>query len=120
MSAHTKHTNFFRKKCAKPISLQGAIQSESFTRKPRRNELFHLFGSYNRLEWRTLRDPRLTKQCRLRQRGGSLAAHDARTPGHLYALRNHDPLPTGHAITISISRAIGFIGSATATTRRIR
>ena len=32
--------SFFRKKCAKSIPLQGAIQSESFTRKPRRNEHF--------------------------------------------------------------------------------
>ena len=45
--------------------------------------------SHNRLEWRTLRDPRFTKQCRLLQRGGSLAAHDARTPDHLYATIIH-------------------------------
>ena len=45
--------------------------------------------SYNRLEWRTLRDPRFTKQCRLLQRGGLLAAHDARTPDHLYATMIH-------------------------------
>ena len=32
--------SFFRQKCAKSMPLQGAIQSEFFTRKPRRNELF--------------------------------------------------------------------------------
>ena len=36
-----------------------------------------------------MRDPRFTKQCRLLQRGGSLAAHDARTPDHLYATMIH-------------------------------
>ena len=30
-----------------------------------------------------------SKQCRLPQRGGSLAAHDARTPDHLYATMIH-------------------------------
>ena len=34
------HQVFFRQKCAKSISLQDARQSESFTRKPRRNERF--------------------------------------------------------------------------------
>ena len=34
-----RHTKFFLQKCAKPISLLDVIQSESFTRKPRRNEL---------------------------------------------------------------------------------
>ena len=48
-----------------------------------------LSDSYNRLEWRTLRDPRFTKQRRLLQRGGSLAAHDARTPDHLHATMIH-------------------------------
>ena len=37
----------------------------------------------------TVRDPRFTKQCRLLQRGGLLAAHDARTPDHLYATMIH-------------------------------
>ena len=54
-----------------------------------RPRLFGFRDSYNRLEWRTLRDPRFTKQCRLLQRGGSLAAHDARTPDHLYATMIH-------------------------------
>ena len=34
---------FFRQKCAKSTLLLDAIQSESFTRNPRRNELFWLF-----------------------------------------------------------------------------
>ena len=45
--------------------------------------------SYNRLEWRTLRDPRFTKQFRLLQRGGSLAARDTHTPDHLYSTMIH-------------------------------
>ena len=36
-----------------------------------------------------MRDPRFTKQCRLLQRCGSLAAHDARTPDHLYSTTIH-------------------------------
>ena len=39
----TNTPSFLRQLCAKPISLQGAIQSESFTRKPRRKELFRHF-----------------------------------------------------------------------------
>ena len=34
------HTKFFKEKVRKSISEEGAIQSESFTRTPRRNELF--------------------------------------------------------------------------------
>ena len=37
----------------------------------------------------TLRDPRFTKQRRLLQRGGFLAARDTRAPGHLYATMIH-------------------------------
>ena len=49
----------------------------------------HFKCRFNRLEWRTLRDPRFTKQIRLLPRGGSLAARDTHTPDHLYSTMIH-------------------------------